>query len=258
MITLICFCIFTAFADHCSKHSALSPSLLCSNFYLSCFWAVLKNIILPLMLNITPITTAIMPQFIHTFIILMTSYRLPYLGTRLLWFNFTSYAMLQYSDFWPIMLNITYVHKNICAAFCPKLLDRLQWLLADGSKALSSSIIPGHSRETIVDVGSSITRLSSGDMSNYSIVSLWALWWSSKKKEYCYRQVAHIRWLTPSANLCHWTRHSNKPSWGCVIKTVHHTVKPKPYQWAAERVSSVVSLQTGSLNYLVTLTTLLL
>ena len=90
-----------------------------------------------------------------------------------------------------------------------------------------------------------------------TLASFWAVWWSSKKKEYC----CHIRWLTPSANLCHWTRHNKKPSWGCVITrltTVHHTVKPKLYQWAAERVSSVVLLQMGLLNYLVTLTTLLL
>ena len=36
--------------------------------------------ILPIMLNIMPIATAIMPQFIYDFIILMT--RLAYLGSR--------------------------------------------------------------------------------------------------------------------------------------------------------------------------------
>ena len=45
----------------------LGPGLLCSKFCLLCFWAVLKK--LPIMLNIMPITTAIMPQFIYSFII---------------------------------------------------------------------------------------------------------------------------------------------------------------------------------------------
>ena len=37
------------------------------NFYLLCFWAVLK--MLPIMLYIMPIATAIMPQFMYYFII---------------------------------------------------------------------------------------------------------------------------------------------------------------------------------------------
>ena len=47
-----------------------SPGLLCLIFYLLRFWAMLKN--LPIMLNIMPITTAIMPQFVYDFIILTT------------------------------------------------------------------------------------------------------------------------------------------------------------------------------------------
>ena len=43
----------------------LGPGLLCSNFYLLCFWAVLKKT--PIMLNIIPIIISIMPQFKYKF-----------------------------------------------------------------------------------------------------------------------------------------------------------------------------------------------
>ena len=44
----------------------LRPIML--NFYLLCFWAMLKNV--PIMLNIIPMTTAIMPQFVYDFILM--------------------------------------------------------------------------------------------------------------------------------------------------------------------------------------------
>ena len=55
------------FPDMHIEIQQLSPGLLCSKFCLLCFWVVLKK--LPVMLNIMPIATAIMPQFIHSFII---------------------------------------------------------------------------------------------------------------------------------------------------------------------------------------------
>ena len=45
----------------------VSPGLLCSNFTYYAFEQCSKN--LPIMLNIMPITTAIMPQFVYDFII---------------------------------------------------------------------------------------------------------------------------------------------------------------------------------------------
>ena len=48
----------------------LSPGLLCSIFTYYAFEQCSKN--LPIMLNIMPITTAIMPQFLYGFINLMT------------------------------------------------------------------------------------------------------------------------------------------------------------------------------------------
>ena len=45
-----------------TMHRMISPGQLCSIFYLLCFCAMLKN--LTVMLNIMPMITAIMPQFI--------------------------------------------------------------------------------------------------------------------------------------------------------------------------------------------------
>ena len=52
------------------KNELISPGLLCSNLTYCAFEQCSK--ILPIMLNIMPITTAIMPQFIYNFIISMT------------------------------------------------------------------------------------------------------------------------------------------------------------------------------------------
>ena len=76
-------------------------------------------------------------------------------------------------------------------------------VLADGSKELSSSLIVGHSREAIVDIDTSATKLSSGGRSNY-----------------CMGIVV----------LTQEKQHNNKPSWGCVrdnnmlmqIILIHH------------------------------------
>ena len=46
----------------CTK---LQPIML--KFYLFCFWAMLKKF--PITLNIMPMTTAIMPQFVYNFIV---------------------------------------------------------------------------------------------------------------------------------------------------------------------------------------------
>ena len=51
----------------------LGPGLLCSKFYLLCFWVVLKKS--PIMLNILPKIISIIPQFKYKFIILMISFR---------------------------------------------------------------------------------------------------------------------------------------------------------------------------------------
>ena len=77
---------------------------------------------LPVKLNIMPLTTAIMPQFIYNFIIAVS--RLAYLGTRLSWFNFT-YIMLQHvavlslltSSYYAQYYAQYYAHEKICASF---------------------------------------------------------------------------------------------------------------------------------------------
>ena len=52
------------------KPQPIMLNLLCT--YYIWFWAMLK--ILPIMLNIMPMTTAIMPQFIYNLIVLMTRF----------------------------------------------------------------------------------------------------------------------------------------------------------------------------------------
>ena len=83
----------------------------------------------------------------------------------------------------------------------------LQWsitepekTLADVSKESFSSLIAGqseHGKETIVNINTSVIRLLSGDGSNYSSIAIGSVVVKQfKKKEYCCRQVANIRWLT--------------------------------------------------------------
>ena len=57
------------FMHYSQDHCQISPSLLCSIFHLLCFRAVLKKLPMYIMLNIKPITTAFMLQFIYNFII---------------------------------------------------------------------------------------------------------------------------------------------------------------------------------------------
>ena len=68
-------------------------------FYLLCFWALLEK--LPIMLNIMPITTAIMPKFVYNFIVFNNQITIVRLQSVILY-----YAKIQCSYFWPFMLNI--------------------------------------------------------------------------------------------------------------------------------------------------------
>ena len=64
------------------------------------------------------------------------------------------------------------------------------------------SITAGHSREIIVDIGTSVTRLSSGGRSNYSNIAVGSV--VVKQEEgILLSSSVHIRQLTPSANFCH-------------------------------------------------------
>ena len=57
-------------SNHVVGNSKLSPGLLCSKFYLLCFWVVLKNN--AYYAQYYAHKYWIMPQFIYNFIILMT------------------------------------------------------------------------------------------------------------------------------------------------------------------------------------------
>ena len=56
-------------------HYQVSPGLLCSIFYLLyMLWSNAQKFCLYIMLNIMPMTTAIVPQFVYNFILLMIRY----------------------------------------------------------------------------------------------------------------------------------------------------------------------------------------
>ena len=67
-------------------------------------------------------------------------------------------------------------------------------------------LITVHSREAIVDINTSATKLSSGGRSNYSNITVGSAVFMQEKQ------------------------HNNQPSWVCGITTFHHIVKPKPHQ----------------------------
>ena len=62
---------------------AIKPQPIVLNSYLLIFMLLSSPKKLPIMLNIMPINTAIMPRFIYNFVIFKN-----YLGSRLLYFNF--------------------------------------------------------------------------------------------------------------------------------------------------------------------------
>ena len=75
---------------------------------------------LPIMLNIMPISIAIMPQFIYNFIILMS--RLAYQGTRLLYGSILPNMLCCSTLIFDLLLYAQYyAHEITSTLFCTKL-----------------------------------------------------------------------------------------------------------------------------------------